>query len=163
MRSEFGRGLLAGAIGAVVLTAVHQLGRATLDHPPRMDVLGRRALRRTARPMGVRLGRRQAQRWTLAGDLVSNALYYALATRGSPDGAPWRGTLLGALAGLGGVFLPGPLGLGRSPSRARASTSALTVGWYTLGGLAAGIAARRMGRERGDPDLHARLATNVFA
>lgn len=162
MSNGAGRALAAGAFGAIVLTAIHQLGRATMEHPPRMDVVGRRALRRGAKPLGVRLGKRDAQRWSLAGDLVSNALYYALATRGSPANAPWRGALLGAVAGLGGVFLPGPLGLGRRPSRARTSTSASTVAWYALGGLAAGLAARRMGWERGDPDLRSRLAANVF-
>lgn len=162
MTSGLGRALVAGAVGALVLTAIHQLGRATLDHPPRMDVVGRRALRRGAKPLGVKLRRRDAQRWTLAGDLVANALYYAVATRGAPARAPWRGTMLGGLAGLGGVFLPGPLGLGQRPSRARGSTSALTVGWYALGGLAAGIAARSMGWERGDPALRSRLAANVF-
>jgi hypothetical protein len=110
----------------------------------------------------VRLRSREAQRWTLAGDLVANALYYALATRGAPDRAPWRGTLLGALAGVGGVVLPGPLGLGRRPSRARNSTAALTVAWYALGGLAAGVAARRIEWERGDPGLRARLSANMF-
>lgn len=160
--SGLGRAITAGAVGALVLTAIHQLGRAALDHPPRMDVVGRRALRRGARPLGVRLRRREAQRWALAGDLATNALYYALATRGSAARAPWRGTLLGAIAGMGGVFLPGPLGLGRAPSSARPSTAALTVAWYALGGLAAGVAARRMGWERGDPALRTRLAANVF-
>jgi hypothetical protein len=157
-----GKGLAAGAFGALVLTAVHQLGRAALADPPRMDVVGRRAVRRSARPLGARVSKRDAQRWALIGDLAANALYYAVATRGSPQLAPWRGTMLGALAGLGGVFLPGPLGLGRRPSRRHASTAALTVAWYAIGGLAAGIAARRMGWYRGDPDLRTRLAANVF-
>lgn len=160
--SRLGRALVAGAVGALALTAIHQLGRATLAHPPRMDVAGRRALRRAARPLGVRMRRREAQRYSLAGDLVANAVYYALATRGTAARAPWRGTLLGALAGIGGVALPGPLGLGRRPSRARPSTAALTVAWYALGGLAAGVAARRMDREPGDPGLRHRLAASVF-
>jgi len=158
----FGKGLAAGAFGALVLTAVHQLGRAALDDPPRMDVVGRRAIRRGARSAGFHLRKRDAERWALLGDLAANTLYYAVATRGAPDRAPLRGTALGVLAGLGGVFLPGPMGLGRKPSRASGSTSALTVAWYALGGLAAGLAARRMEWERGDPDLRARLAANVF-
>ncbi|HET7755586.1 MAG TPA: hypothetical protein VFK85_16900 [Anaeromyxobacteraceae bacterium] len=162
MTDGLGRGLVAGAVGAGVLTAIHQIGRATLDDPPRMDVVGRRALQRGAKPFGVRLQRREAQRWTLAGDLVANALYYALVTRGSPAAAPWRGALLGALAGVGGVFLPERLGLGSRPSRATGSTALLTVAWYAIGGLAAGLAARRMSWEAGDPDLHDRLTANMF-
>jgi hypothetical protein len=138
------RALAAGAAGAAALTAVHQLGKANLRHPPRMDVLGRRAVTKIAKPLGLHPSRDGAQRAALAGDLISNAIYYALAVAGASRTAPWRGTSLGALAGIGALLLPGPMGLGRRPSRARSSTAALTVALYTLGGLVAGLARHRL-------------------
>jgi hypothetical protein len=142
------RALAAGAAGAAALTAAHQLGRAALADPPRMDVLGRRALRAA----GVRLRGRELQRAALAGDLLANTLYYALAVSGRSRRPARRGLLFGAAAGLGGVFLPGVLGLGSRPSRRRASTAMATLAWYALGGLVAGAAARRLRRaDRGGP------------
>lgn len=76
---------------------------------------------------------------------MSNTAYYALVGLGGPDGAVGRGAALGFLAGLGAVFLPGPLGLGSAPSRRTPQTAAMTVAWYTLGGLVAGAAYRAIG------------------
>ena len=142
-RSLF-RSLGPGFAGAVSLTLVHQGARAVLRHPPRMDVLGMRALKKGARMLGLRPAHGRELYWqSLAGDLVSNTLYYALVAMGRPRHIYLRGLLLGALAGLGAVVLPPYLGLGKGPSRAKRSTSVLTVAWYTLGGLGAAHAARR--------------------
>jgi hypothetical protein len=104
-----------------------------------MDVLGRRAIAAGVRAVGGDPpSRAQLQGAALAGDLVSNAAYYSLVGLGGADGAVARGGLLGVVAGLGAVFLPGPLGLGTGPSRRTPQTAAMTVAWYTLGGLVAG-------------------------
>lgn len=131
--------LAGGAAGAAVLTLVHESARRVRDDAPRMDVLGRRAIAAGVRaagatpPSGERL-----QTAALAGDLVANTAYYALVGLDGPKGAVARGGLLGLAAGLGAVFLPGPLGLGTGPSRRTPQTAAMTVAWYTLGGLVAG-------------------------
>jgi hypothetical protein len=65
-----------------------------------------------------------------------------LAGVGDPDGAVTRGLLLGLTAGLGAVFLPGPLGLGTGPSRRTPRTAVMTVAWYALGGLVAAAVYR---------------------
>jgi hypothetical protein len=106
-----------------------------------MDVLGMRAIRQsltqTSQPPP---NRETLYRTTLAGDLVANTLYYSLVGVGRPEGALWRGAMLGALAGLGGVLLPGPLGLGTAPAARTNATAIMTVAWYTLGGVAAALA-----------------------
>jgi hypothetical protein len=138
------RALVVGAIGSAVLTAVHEAGRARLAHAPRMDVFGKRALRRA----GVRARGRELERYALGGDLLANAAFYAFAARGLPRRAPWRGLALGLAAGAGALALPQRLGLGKRPSRRHTSTAALTVAWYTLGGLAAGLASRGLSAQR---------------
>lgn len=133
-----------GLVGAVSLTLVHQGARAVLDHPPRMDVLGMRSIKKVSRWFGLRPAHgRTLYRQSMVGDLVSNTLYYALIGLGRPRRPFLRGAFLGALAGLGAVVLPPYLGLGKRPSRAKSSTSALTVLWYTLGGLGAAFAVKR--------------------
>lgn len=133
-----------GFAGALSLTLVHQGARAVLEHPPRMDVFGMRAIQKLSRRLGKRPAHgRVLYRQSLVGDLISNTLYYALVAMGRPRRIYLRGALLGALAGLGAVVLPPYLGLGERPSRARRSTAFLTVAWYTLGGLGAAHAAKR--------------------
>ena len=47
--------------------------------------------------------------------------------------------LLGLAAGVGGVVLPEYLGLSSAPSARTKATQAMTIGWYTLGGVVAGL------------------------
>ncbi|WP_201987061.1 hypothetical protein [Hymenobacter rubidus] len=136
--------LTAGLAGAVALTALHE----TIRHlrpadAPRMDVLGMRGLRKlfnqaeAPQPDGSTLFG-----LTMVGDIVSNGLYYSLV--GSGRHALRRGLLLGLAAGVGGVVLPGPLGLGEAPSGRTPQTKLMTVAWYTAGGLVAGTVARAL-------------------
>jgi hypothetical protein len=134
------RAIAAGASGAGTLTALHQAGRARLRHPPRMDVYGKRVLKRA----GVRARGEALEREALAGDLLANGVFYALVAAARPRLAPWGGLGLGLAAGLGALLLPQRLGLGRRPARARRSTALLTVAWYAAGGLAAGLVARAL-------------------
>jgi hypothetical protein len=137
MLKAFGSGLL----GAVALTVMHEATRRTVPHAPRMDVLGERAISRGLSAMGVSPPRgQQLHNAALVGDVVSNSLYYSMVGMSGPATAPACGALLGLIAGVGAVLLPGPLGLGNKPSNRTTETTAMTVGLYLAGGLAAGIA-----------------------
>ncbi|MBH8571399.1 hypothetical protein KB206_21090 [Microvirga sp. STS02] len=136
--------LTAGLAGAVALTLLHEtVRRLRPEDAPRMDVLGMRGLRKL-------LGKADAPQpdndtlfnVTMAGDVLSNGLYYSMV--GSSRHALERGLALGALAGVGGVLLPGPMGLGTAPTNRTPQTQAMTVAWYTMGGLVAGAVARAL-------------------
>ena len=138
------RALGGGTVGAIALTTLHELTRRTVAHPPRMDVIGMRALSKTNRALGRRPARgNRLFRQTLLGDLAANTLYYSLA--GSGPRAPRRGLLLGAAAGLGAAALPPVLGFGRSPGSRWPSTPLMTIALYPAGGLAAAAAGRALG------------------
>lgn len=133
----------AGLAGAVTVTLLNEGARRVLPHAPRMDVIGERALGQSLRAAGLEPPQGEAlYRWTLAADLVSNALYYSLVGVGAPGGAWPRGGALGLAAGLGAVFLPRPLGLGRQPGEQPPLTQLLTASWYLAGGLAAAATYR---------------------
>lgn len=133
----------AGAAGAAALTLVHETVRRVRDDAPRMDVLGERAIASGLRAAGAEPpAESRLHAAALAVDLASNTAYYALVGLGGAEGAVARGALLGLVAGVGAVYLPGPLGLGTAPSRRTTQTAAMTVAWYTLGGLAAGAVYR---------------------
>ena len=139
---------LVGLAGAVTVTAVHHAAKAAVpETAPRMDVLGRRAIAKTIRAAGGEPpDTDRLQMMALAGDLISNTLYYALVGTGGGRGAWTKGSLLGAAAGLGAVVLPPHLGLGSAPSRRTPQTKAMSFAWYLLGGLAAAGAARLLDR-----------------
>lgn len=139
--------LLSGAVGATALTAIHQTARMLTEDAPRMDLLGMRALARALRSAGETPPPRDTlYGLTLAGDLASNTLYYSLVGVGKEGGEWKRGTLLGVAAGVGAVVLPPLLGLGSAPSSRTPATAAMTVAWYTLGGLATAGTARLLRR-----------------
>lgn len=142
--------MIAGAAGAVALTAVHQAALAVTDRAPRMDVVGMRALARGTGHSGMadESGDLDASRnpglyaATLCGDLLANSAYYALATTWT------RGAALGILAGVGALVLPRRMGLGDPPHSDQLSNKVMTVAWYTLGGLVAAATAQALARRR---------------
>ncbi len=142
------RSLTAGLAGALALTAIHEtVRRLRPEDAPRMDLLGMRALARGFRAADAQVpANPELHRLTLVADVVSNALYFALV--GTGKAAPRRGLLLGVAAGAGGVLLPGPLGLGEAPSNRTPQTQAMTVAWYTIGGLVAGVAGRLLRKRK---------------
>jgi hypothetical protein len=130
------KAMTSGLLGAIALTALHQAARRSLSHPPRMDLLGERAIARGIEAAGMHPPRgKTLQELALAGDLVSNSLYYSLVGIKGAQHAPACGALLGLLAGVGAVVLPGPLGLGNDASNRTRSTTAATIGLYLAGGL----------------------------
>ena len=136
--------LAAGFAGALFLTALHEtVRRLRPADAPRMDVLGMRGLRKLLHKADAPQPDDDALfNLTMAGDVLSNGLYYSLV--GSGRHTVRRGLLLGLAAGVGGVALPGPMGLGEAPSGRTPQTKLMTVAWYTAGGLVAGTVAQAL-------------------
>lgn len=135
------RSLAGGLAGACVLTLVHETMRRFNPDAPRMDLLGMRAISKTMRAAGEEPPTEEKLfGLSMIGDIISNSLYYSLT--GSGENAWLKGSVLGALGGIGGVTLPGPLGLGSAPSGRTTQTKIMTVTWYLLGGLAAAAATK---------------------
>jgi hypothetical protein len=132
----------SGAVGACVLTLLHESVRRRAPHAPRMDVIGMRALAQSMSKVNrTPPPDRRLHRMALVGDLVSNSLYYSMVGDGKDKGVWLRGALLGLNAGLGAVLLPSRIGLGRQPDEHTPTTQIMTVAWYLAGGLAAAAAA----------------------
>lgn len=146
------RALSSGFLGAIALNLLHETARRILPNAPRVDLLGERATTRLLKNMNVDPPTGDnLYAATLAGDLISNGAYFGLVGLGKPQNAPRNGALLGLAAGLGAVLLPGPLGLGKAPSARTPATAAMTVGWYLVGGLVAGLAYRRLAHRHPNP------------
>lgn len=140
---NFLRMLLSGVAGAAALTAVHQVVKETVPNAPRMDVLGMRSIEGLCEKFGIEPPRgAMLFNSALAGDLISNSIYYSAVGSSRGRAAVGKGISLGLAAGLGAIKLPEMLGMGKELSAKNAKTMAMTVGLYIIGGLAAAAAAQ---------------------
>ena len=130
--------IAGGAAGAAALTLLHETVRKYDDEAPRMDVIGKRAVKKLYRSAGLPAPVGEELYYTtLGGDLLANAAYYS-AVGAAGKGRSWAlGTALGLMAGLGAVFLPERLGLGKPVREHNRSTQLKTVAWYLAGGIVA--------------------------
>jgi hypothetical protein len=131
-----------------MVTLLHELLKRSREDAPRLDTLGMRSLAKVllaagqAPPPGpVLFGA------ALGGDIAANASWYSLV--GRAENPLLAGATLGVVAGVGSVFLPEHMGLGRQPTRRTPQTSAMAVALYTAGGLTAGAVEAAL-RKRGD-------------
>jgi hypothetical protein len=130
--------LEGGLAGAAAITFIHETVKITVPKAPRLDLLGMKALSRGLKIIGkVPPSKTKLYGWSLAGDMVSNALFYSIAGIGSQKNALLRGAALGFSAGMAAVLLPKPLGLPESPTNRSIQTKLMTIGLYTLGGVVA--------------------------
>lgn len=138
----------SGLAGAVALNLVHESLRQVMPFAPRMDKLGQQALSLIVQKMSKRLpSKGELYALTLAGDLVGNALYYALVGSKKSKNTWWKGSLLGAAAGAGALLLPEKMGLNPKFSSQTPKTSLMTFGIYLIGGLVAAGALHLMDGE----------------
>ena len=151
MRQEqcsFWASMGSGLAGALALTAIHEGARRIVPHPPRMDVLGRRAIKKSLDATGQdSKPRAELHRWALIGDIIANTAYYAAVARGQGRARWGRALMMGTAAGLGAIAMPPYLGLGRAPNSQYAETQLMTIAWYLTGALVSAAAATYLGRE----------------
>ena len=131
--------LSGGLAGAVTLNLIHESYRQIDADAPKIHLIGEEALLKmlNAGKLPLPKNRDELYKWTLAGDIISNAAYYSLIAAGKPKNLLKRGLILSLAAGIGAVFTPEKIGLNNSPTDRTLETKVLTVLWYTLGGLTA--------------------------
>lgn len=135
----------SGLAGAAATTLIHETVRRIVPNAPRMDLLGMMALSKMLKNSDKPVpGKSKLYGWTMAGDIVSNSLYYSLAGIGKKKGAILRGGLLGLAAGVGAVLLPKPLGLNEEYSNRTNATKLMTIGLYLAGGLVTAAVLRAL-------------------
>lgn len=136
--------LATGLAGSTALTGIHQALRHTKG-APRVDLLGEQAVRKIAGNKS-NLSHNQAYYSALAGDIVTNSLYYSIIAQSKRP--ILTGVLLGAAAGAMAVFAPDILGLNKDYVRSDNRKMAMTAGYYTAAGLIAGVAAKLLQRRK---------------
>jgi hypothetical protein len=132
--------LIAGFAGAIALNILHETLRKENSDVPRIDLLGEDALQKTLKHFGTRIeNRHNLYKATLAGDVLSNTLYYSLIGAGKPSLKWPRAVFYGLSAGFGALTLPKPMGLNPEPVTKNNQVKVLTVGYYVFGALVTGL------------------------
>jgi hypothetical protein len=133
--------ILGGLAGAVALTLINQGVKKVDKTSPRLDLLGMNvAAKLFKRVNGESPAVDKLFAMSLAGDLISNSLYYGMASSSTRQKTLLRGALLGLGAGIGAVGASGALGVNPQATNLTTKTKGLTVAWYVIGGLvAAGV------------------------
>lgn len=132
------KALAGGLAGAGALTVVHEVTRKLHPDAPRMDLLAKNGLAKMVRrTSGIVPSEGKLFGVSLAGDLVSNAIYYSLAGTGSKRSVWIKGALLGLAAGIGAVAVPQQMGMSNKYSNDSNEKRGLTIAFYVLGGLVA--------------------------
>jgi hypothetical protein len=136
---------LGGLAGACALTLINQAIAKIDKKAPRLDLLGMNAVAKFVKsPKSAPLVVQKLLPMSVAGDLVSNSLYYSMASAGSKNKTLVRGLLLGLGAGLGAVALPKPMGLDESTTNLTTRTQVMTIAWYIIGGVVAAAVINAM-------------------
>lgn len=140
---------IGGLAGACTLTLLNESVKKLDKDAPRMDLLGMNAVARLMKGNNI-LSQTAGKLFpvALAGDLVSNSLYYSMADTGDKRKTLIRGALLGLGAGVGAVALPKTLGLNEDATTRTMKTKILTVTWYLIGGLVAAAAINLLDQKR---------------
>lgn len=135
--------IAGGVAGAVTITLIHEITRRLIDDAPRMDKMGMEALENTLEKAGAPVPEEKTLfKMTMAGDILSNSIYYAISGAGAANKSFARGGALGLAAGIGAVVLPKYIGLHPAPSNRTPQTKLMTTGLYLIGGIVAGAVTK---------------------
>ena len=143
---------LGGLAGAVALTLMNEGVRKIDKNAPRLDLLGQNALAKLLKGNSM-LPQTVNKMFPLAGDLITNSLFYAMAQGTGKGNTYLRGALLGLSAGIGAVALPKQLGLEEKHTNENPQKAFKTVAWYVIGGLVAAAVMNAITDENKLPEL----------
>ena len=141
--------LIGGFVGAIALNILHETVKQYYEKAPRIDLLGEEALEKSLDAVGIDPPEgKNLYLATLAGDVISNGLYYSAIGFGSTKNIYIKGAVAGLAAGVGALQLPEPMGLDDLPVTYSKPTKALTVSWYLFGGLVASAVIKGLDSKR---------------
>jgi len=142
------KNLIAGFAGAVALNILHETLKHKSKNVPRIDLLGENALQKTLGFFGEHIGNKQTlHNATLAGDIVSNTIYYSMIGAGEAKYLWPKAIFLGLSAGIGAVNLPEPMGLNPRPITKSEQIKALTVGYYVFGAIVTALVLKKINKK----------------
>ena len=154
-----------GLAGACAVTLIHESVRKIVPKAPRMDLLGMNAISKGLNAAGIKTPTgNKLYTLALAGDILSNSIYYALAGRGNDKNIWLKSSMLGLAAGIAAATLPGPLGLEEKHSSRTNETKLMTIGLYVAGALVTTAIMKLLSKkkQRQNQEWERRLVTSAM-
>ena len=143
------RNIMGGLAGAIALNVLHEVVRKFIKDAPHVHIIGEQALSKSMRELNLEPPTGQTLYFsTLAGDVIANSVYFSLIGKSKRENLLGTGLLYGIAGGLGAVLLSKPLGLDDRPVNRTTKTTAMTIGYYALGGLVAATVIRELKKKR---------------
>lgn len=140
--------LAGGLAGALAVTALHQIFKKYDSDAPRMDLLAMEAISKGLKMADQPVpSKKDLYKYSMAGDIFSNALYFGFASAGKSNKAISKGVIAGLSAGIGAVLAPEPLGLNKKHSNKTAKTQFMSVAYYLIGGAITGIVGKLVDKQ----------------
>ncbi|WP_411275615.1 hypothetical protein [Daejeonella sp.] len=133
---NFIKSLIAGFAGAAALNILHETMRKLDSEAPRMDLVGEQVVRKSAEALNIEPPTgNKLYGVTLAGDVLTNATYFAAIGMGSKKYMVLRAIGAGVSAGFTALKAPKPLGLNEKHVADTEKREVLTVAYYVFGAL----------------------------
>lgn len=154
-----------GLAGACAVTLIHESVRKIVPKAPRMDLLGMNAISKGLNAAGIKTPTgNKLYTLALAGDILSNSIYYSLAGAGNEKNIWLKSSMLGLAAGIAAVTLPGPMGLEEKHSARTTETKLMTIGLYVAGSLIATSIMKLLAKRkhRKNEEWERRLVTSAM-
>src|SRR5688500_5522408 len=108
---NFAKSLIAGFAGAAALNILHETMRKLDPEAPRLDLVGKQAVKKSAEAMNVTPpAGNKLYGITLAGDVLTNASYFAAIGMGGRKFMLLRAIGSGISAGIAALKAPKPMG-----------------------------------------------------
>lgn len=134
--------MAGGLAGALSVTLMQEILKRVDPSAPRIDLLRKQAAFKIAdRVSNGSTDARKVNSMGLAGDIISNTLYFSLTATGGKKAIP-IGSLLGLGMGAGAIALPSKVGLNPYFSAGTRKRRWMTMGMYLIGGLVAASVSR---------------------
>lgn len=137
--------IIGGLAGAVALNLLHETVKRLDPDAPRIDLVGAAGMNKLMERAGEQpLEGNALYAATLAGDIVTNTLYYSTIGAGNRRHLVRRGITVGLSAGLGALVLTRKMGFDDTPITRTNKTKLMTVGYYIFGGVVAGATIKAL-------------------
>lgn len=151
-----------GLAGAFAVTLIHESVKKIVPKAPRMELLGMNAISKGLNAAGIKTPTgTKLFTMAVAGDILTNAIYYSFAGAGNEKNIWLKSSLLGLAAGIVAVTFPPP---DEKNNNRNIETKLATVGLYIAGALAATVIMKLMSKKkhRRNQEWERRLVTSAM-
>lgn len=133
---NFVKSIIAGFAGAGALNILHETLSKVDSGAPRIDLVGEEAVEKSTEALNLPVPTgNNLYGVTLAGDIITNASYFAAIGMGGRKFMLFRAIGAGVSAGIAALSVPEAIGLNEKHINSTDKRKLMTIGYYVFGAL----------------------------